>query len=84
MRSKHIINIKGLEEFVFGEDKNLWKRPYTRNKRSYGWRKMKMQHPNRWILNSNPWSKSQLEGKLLRDPNPVEIYSGNINCPFNK
>ena len=45
---------------------------------------MKIQHPNRWILNSNPWSKNQLEGKLLRDPNPVEIYSRNINCPFNK
>lgn len=82
MRSKHIINIKGLEEFVFGEDKNLWKRPYTKDKRNYGWRKMKLQDSNRWILNGVPWSKRQLTGKLIRDPEPVEIYPDNEEYPF--
>lgn len=82
MKTKHIINIKGLEEFRFGEDKNLWKLPYTRNNRSYGFRKMKLQDSNRWILNGVPWSKRQLEGKIIRDPNPIEICPEDLDLPF--
>ena len=82
MNTKHIIDVKGLEEFVFGEDRNLWKRPYTKNRRNYGWRRMKLQHGNRWILNGVPWSKRQLTGKLIKDPNPIEIYPDDIDCPF--
>lgn len=82
MKTKHVINIKGLEGFVFGDDKHLWKRPYTKDKRSYGWRKMKLQVSNRWILNGIPWSMRQLKGKLIRDPDPIEIYSDDIDVPF--
>jgi hypothetical protein len=71
-----------LEEFVFGEDKLLWKRPYKRGKRNYGWRQIKLQSSNRWILNGVPWSKTQLTGRLIKDPCPVEIYPDDSECPF--
>lgn len=82
MKTKHVINIEGLEEFVFADDKMLWKRPYTKNKRNYGWREMKLQTSNRWILNGVPWSKRQLKGKLIKDPNPIEIYKDDSDAPF--
>ena len=82
MKTKHIINIGGLEQFRFGEDKNLWRLPYNKNKRHYRFRLIKLQKAKRWILNGEPWSMRQLEGKLLRDPNPIEIYPDDSDCPF--
>ena len=81
MRTKHIINIEGLEGFRFGEDKNLWRLPYTKNKRSYTFRMIKLQKSNRWILNGVAWSKRQLEGKITKDLNPIEIHK-DTSCPF--
>ena len=82
MKTKYKINVKGLESFRFGEDKNLWRLPYERNKRSYGARKMKMQYPNRWILNGVVWSKNQLKPHLIIDDNPIEIYKEDLDTPF--
>lgn len=82
MKTKHTINIKGLECFRFGEDKNLYRLPYTKNKRSYEFRMIKLQKSKRWILNGVPWSMRQLKGKLLKDLNPLEIYKKEVDCPF--
>lgn len=82
MKSKWIIDIPCLEKFRFGEDKKLYRLPYVKNKRNYGIREIKLQYPSRWILNGVPYSKRQLEGKVIRDPNPVVLFYKENDMPF--
>jgi hypothetical protein len=81
MFTKHIINIEGLEGFRFADDGNLYRLPYTKDKRSYGFRLIKMQYSNRWRINNEWYSKNQLRGNLIKDSNPMLIYSNN-ETPF--
>lgn len=82
MKSKWIINIKGFESFRFGEDSNLYRLPYQKDKRAFNLRLIKLQKSNRWIVNGKAWSKRQLEGKIIKDPNPIELTREENNYPF--
>lgn len=65
--------IRGIDNYVFGEDKELYKLPFKSNGKKYGVRKIKMQYPNRWIINNKPLSKRQLEGRLYIDTKPIKL-----------
>ncbi len=80
MFSRWKIDIEGLENYRFGEDKKLYKLPYVKGKRSYSLREIKMQYPSRWILNGKPYSKRQIEHKIIRDENPIELIKSDL--PF--
>jgi len=82
MKTKHIINIKGLELYRFAEDKNLYKLPFKSNGKQYSFRLIKQQYPSRWILNGKPYSEKQLRGKLLKDPDPIVLFIDIEDCPF--
>ena len=81
MFTKWKINIKGLENYRFTDNGDLYRLPYKSNKNSYGLRKIKMQYPNRWRMNGAWWSKDQLRLKLIEDNNPIEILREN-EYPF--
>lgn len=82
MLSKWII--KGLDSYLIGEDKNIYKKPFTseKGKRNYPFKLVKMQYPSRWRLNGEYWSKAQLKQHIKKDPNPVEIYINDPDIPF--
>ena len=77
MITKWIIGIKGLEDYRFNKEGELYKMPFNRNKRNYGVRLIKMQDPNRWRMyntysHKEEWySKTQLSNKLIEDENPI-------------
>ena len=73
--------IKGIDLYVFGEDGNLYKLPFTKNNRSYGVRLIKKQYPNRWRINDTWYSQRQLKDKLYIDKNPVLLFESN-DTPF--
>lgn len=67
--------IEGLEGYSFGEDYNLYKDPYTDSGNNYrDWRLIKTQYPNRWRINNEWYSKTQLKTRIIKDPNPREIF----------
>ena len=74
--------IKGIDNFRFGEDKNLYKLPYNSNKRYYGFRLIKMQYGERWKIDGKWWSKRQLKDKLIKDDEPLIIYEEMLDSPF--
>jgi len=45
------------------------------NNKSYSWRLIKKQYPNRWRLNNEWYSKNQLRPKLYLNPNPEIIHA---------
>lgn len=71
MKSKW--RIKGIDNYVYGEDKKLYKLPYEKDKRGYGLRQIKKQYPNRYRINNQWYSERQLEDKLYLDPNPIVL-----------
>jgi hypothetical protein len=81
MKSKWVFNIEGLSNYIIGEDKSIYRKPYTELFRSYWFRKIKKQYPNRYRLNGRWWSESQLKAHIFLDKNPIEISKEN-NLPF--
>ena len=73
--------IKGIDTHVFGEDGNLYRLPYTKNNRSYGLRLIKMQYPNRWVINGETLSQRQIKHRLYKDLSPVKLFE-NEDSPF--
>tara|TARA_R110002020_G_scaffold223898_3_gene433159 strand:- start:3320 stop:3559 length:240 start_codon:yes stop_codon:yes gene_type:complete len=73
--------IKGLDTHVVGEDGNIYRLPYTKGFRSYNTREIKMQYPERWIINGTAWSKSQLRLLLYKDESPIELKK-DCQMPF--
>ena len=81
MFSKWKISKDGMSNYRFGEDKELYRLPFIKGKRSYGLRKIKMQHPNRYLINGEMWSKDQLRPHLVLDDNPIELTKSD-DMPF--
>ena len=75
MKTKWRIDIEKLKSFRFSEDGKIYRLPYTKGLKSYGWRLIKMQHPNRWRLDGVWWSKNQIKNHLIRDDDPLTIYT---------
>ena len=78
MFSKWII--KGLDGYVFGNDKKLYRLPFTKDKRSYALREMKNQYPNRYKINGSWLSERQMKQRLILDPKPVKLIED--DTPF--
>ena len=73
--------IRGIDGFVFGSDKELYRLPFKSGRNHFGLRKLKKQVPNRWKIKSKWWSKTQLEDKLYLNPNPEILVTGE-EMPF--
>ena len=65
--------IKDLDDYVFGEDKKLYRLPYTLNGRSYGLREIKKQYPSRYKIGDTWLSERQMKHRLYLDDNPIEL-----------
>lgn len=80
MVTRWIIDIRGLEDYRFNKEGELYKMPFSGNKRNYGVRLIKMQYPNRWRMyntysQKKEWySKAQLSNKLIEDETPIILY----------
>jgi hypothetical protein len=73
--------IHGLDGYCFGSDLELYRLPFESDHKYYGLRKLKMQHPNRWIINGKWWSKRQLKQKLYLNSDPF-ILIEDKDLPF--
>jgi hypothetical protein len=73
--------IKGIPNYCFGSDKEVYKLPFKSGRNYFGLRKLKKQHPNRWRINDEWWSERQLKDKIYLNPNP-EILVHCEDQPF--
>jgi hypothetical protein len=79
MNSKWKIDLEGLENFRFGEDKELYRLPFkTIDGKCRGLKKIaKCKIKNRWQITRNgiveKWSESQLRQHIILDENPIEL-----------
>ena len=73
MKSKW--RVVGLDEYVVGEDNNIYRIPFESNGKWYDFRLIKEQYPQRFRLNKSWWTKNQLRHKLVKDNNPVAIFN---------
>lgn len=73
--------IKICDNYVFGEDGELYRLPFVSKNRSYGLRKIKVRYPNRWVINGEVWSKRQLKSHIYLDPDPIELFNES-DSPF--
>jgi hypothetical protein len=79
MKSKWKIEIKGLENFRFGEDKQLYRLPFvTADGKHRGLKKIaKCKIKNRWQFTIDgkiyKFSESQLRNKIILDNEPIEL-----------
>lgn len=74
--------IKGVDNYVFGEDKKLYRLPYSKQLKSYGLREIKKQYPNRYRINNSWLSERQIINRLYLDPEPIELIEEINNLPF--
>lgn len=65
--------IKGLDNYVFGNDNKLYRLPYTHNGKSYGIREIKLQYPSRYKIGNSWLSQRQMRHRLILDDNPIEL-----------
>lgn len=72
MFSKWKINLPGMEFYRFGEDKALYRLPFTSGKRCYSLRKIKKSR-GCWVINGERWSEHQLRAHLVLDESPIEL-----------
>ena len=68
--------------YVFGEDKKLYRLPYTSGKKERCYREIKKQYPNRYRINNKWWSEKQLKKHLILDQVPYLIKPIINNYPF--
>jgi hypothetical protein len=82
MRSKWLI--KGLEgKYVVGEDKEIYRLPFSSNHKFYEVRQVKKQYGNRYWLDKNWYSIKLLKRLTYRDPSPIIIFEeSTCDCPF--
>lgn len=73
MKSKWKFTVKSLNDYVVGEDKKIYRKPYSENNRYYTWHEMKIQYPKRYRMNDEWWSVRQLKKKVVLDPDPIII-----------
>ena len=73
--------IKGIDGYLFGEDKNLYRIPFKSGRNSFGIRLIKKQYPSRYRINNEWWSERQLKDKIYLDPEPVRLFESN-DIPF--
>ena len=65
--------IRGIEGFVFGDDKKLYNLSCVKGKRAYGLRQIKKQYGNRYKINGEWWSEKQLAPKIYVDLAPITL-----------
>lgn len=82
MNSKWFIDLKGVELYRFGSDKNLYKLPFNSGLSSYYTRLIKKQSNNRWYINGTLWSEKQLKPHIKLDEKPIVLVEPVPDCPF--
>jgi|VirMetMinimDraft_7_1064189.scaffolds.fasta_scaffold380913_1 hypothetical protein len=82
MNSKWVFKNDKLKDYVIGSDKKIYKKPFSSHKRFFGYREVKMQYPERYRLNNEWWSKSQLKQHIVLDQNPVVITREDHETPW--
>lgn len=82
MKSKWKFKIESLKDYVVGEDKKIYRKPYSENNRYYTWREMKIQDPKRYRLNDEWWSVRQLKKKVILDLNLILIIREEPETPW--
>jgi|GEM_PF-2906505 len=80
MKSKW--KIRGIEGYVFGEDKKLYRLPFRSGRNHYDIREIKKQHGNRYRINNEWWSERQLKNKVYKDPEPIVLVEEEAEFPF--
>jgi len=73
--------IKGLDGFVFGEDKNLYRLPFESKGKTYGLRKIKKQYPNRYKVGNEWISERQMKNRIYLDEEPIILFNTS-DTPF--
>lgn len=79
MVSKWVIDLEGFEYYRFGEDKNLYRLPFTTiDGKKRGLKLIKKDKlKNRWQITRfgkvEKWSESQLRPHLILDDNPIQL-----------
>ena len=74
--------IKGLDGFVFGSDKEVYRLPFNSGRNYYGLRKIARQKGKRWKLDSVWWSERQLENKISLNSTPQVLVDFEEYLPF--
>ena len=74
--------IEGLEGFVFGSNKELYRLPFVSHPNNYGLRRITKQKGGRWKLDGVWWSQKQLKPKLKINPQPAILVELGFICPF--
>ena len=76
--------IEGLDGFVFGSDKELYRLPFQSYPNNYGLRKLEKQAGNRWKVNSNWISARQLKKskRIKINLNPEVLIFIDPDLPF--
>ena len=82
MKIKWKFALPALYDYVIGEDKHIYKLPFTSNNKQYSARKIKKQHGNRYWLNGQYWSESQLKPHIVQIETTEYIYPPLEETPF--
>ena len=76
--------IVGLDQFVIGSDKEVYRLPFTTYPNNYGLRKLKLQKGDRWKFDGVWYSKRQLKkaNRIKINDFPQVLIKQTLNCPF--
>jgi hypothetical protein len=73
--------IRGLDNYFFGNDKNLYKKPCKSGRNYYGLKKLKKQTHNRYYINGKLVSEKQLRSKIIINLQP-QVWITKNDMPF--
>ena len=75
--------IRGIDNYIFGEDKKLYKMSYVDKAGNIqATKEVKKQYPNRYKVNGRWLSERQMKNRLEIDQNPIELFRDLPDYPF--
>jgi hypothetical protein len=80
MLTKWKIDLPNMELYRFGEDKELYRLPFSTDKKSFGLRKLRKSR-GCWLLNGTRWSVDQLRPHIIPDDNKKLLFKSE-EMPF--
>lgn len=82
MFTKWKIDVKGMENYRFAENGDLYKLPFIDSAGKHReLRRIKKLDKNRYVINGRYWSQTQLRPHLRIDDDPIELFKAN-DLPF--
>jgi hypothetical protein len=73
--------IRGLDNYFFGSDKNLYRKPYKSGRNHYGIRRLSKHKHDRYYIEGKLISEKQLRSKVILNPSP-KVWIDNHDMPF--